>query len=518
MNQLEWRPGLVIRVALKDLLGRKLRLVLTSLAIVMGVAMVSGTFVLTDTINAGFNAIFTTAYSSGRRGRHRQGRLRQRTQDAPSFPESTARPGRTPPGRGGRGRRRSVDQAQFVGRNGKVVASGGAPGLAFSVNSGGDQRFNPLTLVSGTLALGPARGGDRRAHGREERTSRVGDLVAVIPRAGKEQRFRISGIVTLRERRPRSAARRSRSSTCRPRRSSSTRSASSTRSTRPPSRDVSNQALSPRSRPSCRPTRRCYTGEQQAKQSAEQITSALSFLKYFLLAFGGIALFVGAFVIANTLSITIAQRTREFATLRDDRGDRAPGPPGRHRSRVSSSGTLASIVGLFVGLALAKGLDALFKSARGRPAADRARVRLAHGDRLARPRRSIVTLLASLRPALRATRVPPIAAVREGSVLPPLRFARFGPVVAVVVCALAIALVVLRGVRQRVDDRPAPRRPRRRCLRPLHRRRDRRPEPRPAARLDSRAGRRRWSAGWPESSRVRTPCATRAGPPRPRPR
>ena len=39
-------------------------------------------------------------------------------------------------------------------------------------------------------------------------------------------------------------------------------------------------------------------------------------MKYFLLGFGGIALFVGAFVIFNTLSITVAQRTREFATLR----------------------------------------------------------------------------------------------------------------------------------------------------------------------------------------------------------
>ncbi len=54
---------------------------------------------------------------------------------------------------------------------------------------------------------------------------------------------------------------------------------------------------------------------------------------------------------------------------------------------------------------------------------------------------TIVTLLASLRPALRATRVPPIAAVREGSVLPPSRFARFGPVVAVAVCAVALAVV-----------------------------------------------------------------------------
>ena len=70
----------------------------------------------------------------------------------------------------------------------------------------------------------------------------------------------------------------------------------------------------------------------------------MNFIRYFLLGFGGIALFVGAFVIFNTLSITVAQRTREFATLRTlgglaqaghalgrDRGpgDRAAGLRGR---------------------------------------------------------------------------------------------------------------------------------------------------------------------------------------------
>ena len=58
------------------------------------------------------------------------------------------------------------------------------------------------------------------------------------------------------------------------------------------------------------------TGQAQAKQASKDTSDFLNILQDFLLAFGGIALFVGAFVIANTLSITIAQRTREFATLR----------------------------------------------------------------------------------------------------------------------------------------------------------------------------------------------------------
>jgi putative ABC transport system permease protein len=53
----------VIRVALKGLLGRKLRALLTGMAIVMGVAMISGTYVLTDTIKSAFNTVFTTVYA-----------------------------------------------------------------------------------------------------------------------------------------------------------------------------------------------------------------------------------------------------------------------------------------------------------------------------------------------------------------------------------------------------------------------------------------------------------------------
>ena len=54
----------MLRVALKGLATRKLRASLTGLAIVLGVAMISGTYVLTDTINNGFNTIFDTSYKN----------------------------------------------------------------------------------------------------------------------------------------------------------------------------------------------------------------------------------------------------------------------------------------------------------------------------------------------------------------------------------------------------------------------------------------------------------------------
>ncbi len=100
------------------------------------------------------------------------------------------------------------------------------------------------------------------------------------------------------------------------------------------------------------------TGAEQAKASAKDVADFTKFLQYFLLAFGAVALFVGAFVIFNTLSITVAQRTRELATLRT---------LGASRRQVRRSvlveglvlGIVASAVGLALGIGLAKGLGAL---------------------------------------------------------------------------------------------------------------------------------------------------------------
>src|SRR5262249_52663457 len=179
------------------------------------------------------------------------------------------------------------------------------------------------------------------------------------------------------------------------------------------------------------------TGEAQATEDAKDTTSFLNFLQDFLLAFGGIALFVGAFVIANSLSITIAQRTRELATLRT---------LGASRRQVLTSifvessvmGVLASIVGVLVGFALALGLFKLF---------DAVGFTLPNNGLVIRTRTivvamlvgTLVTVLASLRPALRATRVPPIAAVREGAELPPGRFARFRTAASILLAVLGFA-------------------------------------------------------------------------------
>jgi putative ABC transport system permease protein len=425
----------VTRIALKDLLGRKLRLVLTSLAVVMGVAMVSGTYVLTDTINAAFSSIFATAYASSDAvitGKAAFGG----SSNAPSFPESTLARVRALPGvadaSGGIG-----DLAQYVGRDGKVLSLGGPPGLAFSVNSRGDQRFNPLTLLKGSWPVGP-----HQVVMDQTAASKVGvwvgGTVGILPRGGQERHFQVSGIAEYGH--------------------SATLGGATLAIFDLPTaqalfhkqgeldeidvaakRGVSRSALLAQIRSVLPPHTQVRTGRQQAKQSSSDTASALSFVRYFLLAFAGIALFVGAFVIANTLTITVAQRTREFATLRS---------LGATRKQVLTAviaegavtGLLASVIGLFLGLALAKGLNALFKAF----GANLPQTGLVFGTRtiiVSVLLGTAVTVIASIRPAVRATRVPPVAAVGEGAILPPSRFARFGLPVAIAVCAVAAAVI-----------------------------------------------------------------------------
>ena len=163
--------------------------------------------------------------------------------------------------------------------------------------------------------------------------------------------------------------------------------------------------------------------DRQAAEDASETNEFITFLQDFLLAFGGIALFVGSFVIANSLSITIAQRTRELATLRT---------LGASRRQVLVSiiieslvvGIVASFIGLFLGLLLAEGLFWLF-DAVGFTLPNTGLVFEARTIVVALLAGILVTLFASLRPAIRATRVPPIAAVREGATLPPGRFGAF---------------------------------------------------------------------------------------------
>jgi putative ABC transport system permease protein len=429
----------VIGVALKGLLGRKLRAALTAVAVVLGVAMISGTYVLTDTIKAAFSTVFTQVYKNTDAvitGKSAIGGNANNGVVVPSLPESLLGKVRGLPGvdvaEGG-----ISDEAKLVGRDNKVVSRGGAPSLAFSVNPSDDQRFNPLVLTDGHWPNGPNEIAiDAKTASSKHFT--VGDSIGVLTR-GPLQKFRITGLVRFGQ-------------------VSSLGGATFAIFDLPTAqllfhkqgkldsigvagkRNVTPTQLVSEIRPLLPATAQGRTGQQEAKQAAKDTNGFLTILEYFLLAFGYIALFVGIFVIANTMGITVAQRMRELATLRT---------LGATRRQVYWSvvlealviGVVASVVGLFLGLGLAKLLNQAFIWL----GIDLPQVGTVFATRtviVALLVGTIVTLIASIRPALRATRVQPIAAVREGAVLPPSRLARFGPYIAVVVIAVAVGLML----------------------------------------------------------------------------
>ena len=343
------------RFALKGMLGRKLRTVLTALAIVLGVAMVSGTFVLTDSIDDAFNTIFTEVYRgtdatiTGKTAFD----LNDNGSVAPPFSESVLAQVKALPdvgeavgGVGG--------DAQLIGSDGKAITFGGAPNLGFSIDPS-QPSFNSLTLVEGVW---PKEGEvviDKSTAGKKDLT--IGQEIGVQAE-GPIEKLRISGFVKFGS-------------------VSSIGGATLAGFTLPTAQrlfakvgkldqirvaaknGVSQTKLVSEIRAILPPGTQVRTGTAQAQEDAANTNAFISFLQKFLLAFGGIALFVGAFVIANSLSITIAQRTREFATLRT---------LGASRRQVLTSiviealviGILASVTGLLLGLGLAKGLFALF--------------------------------------------------------------------------------------------------------------------------------------------------------------
>ena len=129
----------MIRVALAGLLGRKLRTALTAIAIVLGVAMVSGTFVLTDSIDKAFNSIFTDVRKGSDvvvSGKSAFDITQGQGSFAPTLRRSRCSPrcARCPTSRAAEG---SVNgEAQLIDQNGKAIVFGGAPNLGFSIANG----------------------------------------------------------------------------------------------------------------------------------------------------------------------------------------------------------------------------------------------------------------------------------------------------------------------------------------------------------------------------------------------
>jgi putative ABC transport system permease protein len=416
------------RLAFRSLASRPLRTVLTLLAILLGVAMITGTYVLTDQIDNGFADIIGTSLKGTavqvepkRSFTSLEGDAAQTLND-----DLVARVLAVP----------GVDKAagayETMGAaivDGKAVESGGAPTL-LTTDLG--EPFNQATLIAGREIQGRNEVSINKSFA-DKSGLEPGDTFTVAAPAGLQE-VKVAGVFEWGD----------------------SVSLGGTIVVAGRLQDVQRwggepgriSGISVSADPGVTPNELAAgvkaampagvsvkTGEQAAADKTAETADAIgSFLTPVLLAFAGVSVFVGAFIIFNAFSITVAQRRREFAMLR---------ALGASRRQVLSSviaealtlGVLASAVGIVAGLGVAKGINALFKAV----GADIPTAGIALEPRTILIAVLVgvgVTLLSALTPALRATRVPPVAALQEGATLPPTRFAKFTTVIALAFAAL----------------------------------------------------------------------------------
>lgn len=181
------------------------------------------------------------------------------------------------------------------------------------------------------------------------------------------------------------------------------------------------------------------TGDAAADESASDLLEAISFLTTFLLIFAGIALVVGAFLIVNTFSILVAQRSRELALLR------ALGASKRQvlwsvQLEALVLGLLGATLGLGLGVLLAVGLRAVFAQV-GLDLSGQSLIFAPRTVVAAYAIGVLVTMAAALLPALRTTRIAPVQALRDDVMLPESSIQRRLQVGVLLVVVGVVALV-----------------------------------------------------------------------------
>jgi putative ABC transport system permease protein len=430
----------MLRIAWKGALARKLRLALTAISIVLGVAFVSGTYVLTDTLNATFDRIFGNAEAGVAvvvRGTQSFDVNGQGAGDERKLvPDSVLQKVRQVDG---------VSSAAGVANgyaqlvyDGKAVSNGGAPNLGFAWL--GDVPFNPLHVVRGRA---PAATDEvviddksatkfRIAIGAHveafvQGTTVPATVVGVV-RFGKDSTLAGATITAFAPQQAQQLL------LGQPDVWSTVQAAAKPGVTQQQLRAAVARALAGE------PDVQVLTQKAYVADQSKQFKSQLKFFNILLLVFAFIAVFVAVFIIFNTFTVLVAQRTRELALLRALGASRRQ-VLGAVVGEAALVGLASGIVGLFGGILVAAGLRALISSFGGG---------LPTVTLQLQPRTIIVALLvgfvvtvaAAVVPAVRASRIPPVAAMRDDFVLPTAslrRRTRLGWVFLVIGGALLIA-------------------------------------------------------------------------------
>ncbi len=428
----------MLKLVLRGFVQRKLRVLLTAIAIALGVALMAGTYILTDTINHTFAGIFQTA----NRGHDvvitpNKPFGSKRAPISPITERTLARVRATAGVGEASGSIFSVGTLLSV--EGKRLSTGGAPAFVASVVP---KRFESFTVVHGRFPLAADEVAIDESTAEREGL-KLGEQMLVAG-AAPAKRYTIVGITKFAGGQSFGGAAAALLTLPEAQRVAGERGrfdqidvAAESSSAHP----VTPEELRNRIRSILPDTIEVRTGAQQAATESSELESNLSFLRTFLLVFAYVALLVGAFIIFNTFSITVAQRTREFGLLRTLGGSRAQ----VMRSVCYEGlllGTGGAVVGLLGGIALAPALDQLFKSF-GADLPDSGTVIETRTIVVSLLAGIGVTVLAGLVPALRSTRVPPLAAMREGVEIEPRVLTGTGVLVRGLLAAVLLALLGL---------------------------------------------------------------------------
>ncbi|MEP6758119.1 MAG: FtsX-like permease family protein [Actinomycetota bacterium] len=402
----------MLRATIKSLLGRKLRLLLTALAVVLGVGMTAGSFILTDTALKSFDDLFgnvfkgtdvvvqaTTAFAPGA-GSNSGGGSERRPIPESVLPQVQSVGGVASADGSIGGTAWIVDPV-----TNKVVQNGGAPPI------GGSWNADTTTLTVGAGGT-PPTGPDQVAIDAGTATDHdlsVGQKVKVVTSTGPGE-YTISGIVRFGD-------------------ASSLLGATLALFDLPTAQKLFDRegefdAIYVKGDGSVSPDQlatqiaavlpsgyQAITAASAAAEQQDQVGQGLGFLRTFFLVFGFVALFVGAFIIFNTFNIVVSQRSRELALFR---------ALGARRRQVMTSvliesaivGLVASIGGVLLGMLLAKALEALLSGIG---------LKLPPTSLVVASRTIVVSLLlgtgitiaAAIPPARRAARVAPLEALRD---------------------------------------------------------------------------------------------------------
>jgi putative ABC transport system permease protein len=430
------------KATVKGLLGRKLRTALTALAIVLGVAMITGAFVTTDTMLKASDDLKKASYGSadavvsGRQAFKLSDNGNGGTQRKPvsealipkvrSAPDVAYVSGEV------------SGEAKLTDRNGKVLTNQSGPPFAvgFNTEDPGARALSPFKIKQGAYPTQPGEVAIDLASAKKQHYN-VGDTVGIVA-DGPVRQYKITGMVSFGGVDSIGSASAAVFSL-----------AGAQQLLHRPAQVDSILVKGKPGVPAAQvrqsigsvlpPTAQVQSAQSQDRFDLSGLDQFLKILRTALLVFGFISLFVGAFIIFNTLSITVAQRTKEFGLLR---------MIGASRRQILRSvvleavviGFLASLMGIAAGFGLSKAIDALFRASD---------IDLPSAGTVFALRTVIVaiavgvgvTTVAGLAPALRATRIAPVAALREGSMDAARKRGKVGWTVTGILLALGIGLI-----------------------------------------------------------------------------